>query len=236
MSGRGVTWSGVGLSGSARLGAGGHGTYQPKLGRLAALAGLGLMLSVSAPDSAPATKKTNAVLPGGNSKQPINIEALKLDYFDKEQKLIYTGNVVAIQGESKLKASVLTIFLTPKNPDGAASTASTNQVQRMLAAGPVTLLQRDQVGTGDSGVYEKSLNTVVLTGNVTLSQGPNVTKGDKLTYDLKTGQAVVTGNGPGRVKSMFIPGSNDASADDDTTTRHAKGKAATTSSPGSRGL
>ena len=147
-----------------------------------------------------------AILPGGNSKQPINIEAQKLDYFDKEQKLIYTGSVVATQGDSKLKASVLTIFLVPKTGDATAS--SSNSVQRMLAAGPVVLLQRDQVGTGDSGVYDNATNTVILTGNVTLSQGPNVTKGEKLIYDLHSGQAVVRGGASGGVKSMFLPSSN----------------------------
>ncbi len=159
--------------------------------------------------------KTGAILPGGDSKKPINIEAAKLDYFDKEQKLIYTGNVIAVQGDSKLKASVLTIFLAPKKTSETPQPAqsSTNQVQRMLARGPVTLLQRDQIGTGDSGVYDKALNTVVLTGNVTLSQGPNVTKGDRLVYDLKSGQAVVTAAaGSGPVKSMFLPDDTSAAA------------------------
>ena len=153
---------------------------------------------------------------------------MKLDYFDKEQKLIYTGNVVATQGDAKLKASALPIFLAPKGPTGATgSGSSTSQVQRMLAAGPVTLLQRDQVGTGDSGVYDKVTNTVVLTGNVTLNQGPNVTKGDMLTYDLKSGQAKVSG----RVKSMFQPEDRDAgsatpSGDTDGSARHTSRKAA----------
>jgi lipopolysaccharide export system protein LptA len=78
----------------------------------------------------------------------------------------------------------------------------------MEAAGPVTIVSKDQIGTGDSGVYEKSENKVYLIGNVTLTQGPNVTKGDKLTYDLNTKQAAVTG----RVRSMFLPsgGTGDA--------------------------
>lgn len=156
-------------------------------------------------------KSTGAVLPGGDTKQPIAIEAAKLDYFEKEQKLIYTGSVVATQGASKLKASVLTIFLAPKNAGakGAASGGggSTNQVQRMLAAGPVTMVQRDQVGTGDNGVYDKAANTVVLTGNVVLTQGDNVTKGDKLVYDLKSGHATVSAQ-PGRpVIGLFNTGS-----------------------------
>ncbi len=170
------------------------------LGRAATL--LALALTIPAPGPARAA----AILPGGNSKQPINIEASKLDYFDKEQKLIYTGNVVATQGDSKLKASVLTIFLTPKGGEkGGDAAPSNNSVQRMLASGPVVLVQRDQVGTGDNGVYDKASDTVILTGNVTLSQGPNVTKGEKLIYDLHSGQAVVRGGASGGVKSMFLP-------------------------------
>ena len=180
---------------------------------------LALATLVVAATAAQAQKaKSGAVLPGGNSGKPINIEAVKLDYFDKEQKLIYTGNVVATQGDARLKASVLTIFLAPKGAGGAGTSTGSNQVQRMLATGPVTMLQRDQVGTGDNAVYDRLSNSVVMTGNVTLSQGPNVTKGDKLTYDLKSGQAVVTG----RVKSMFLPGSetaSDAGAADDTSSR-----------------
>jgi len=153
----------------------------------------------------------NGILPGSNSKDPINIDAAKLDYFDKEQKLIYTGNVVAVQGESRLLTPKLVIFLMPKDSANGSGTPSStnNQVRRMEASGPVTLTQKDQVGTGDSGVYIKADNKVYLYGNVTLTQGPNVTKGDNLVYDLNTSQAVVTGNGPGRVKSLFVPNNND---------------------------
>ena len=153
--------------------------------------------------------RSDAILPGGNSKDPVNIDAAKLDYFDKEQKLVYTGNVVATQGESKLEAGRLVIFLTPK--DAAAPTgvpSSSSQIRRMEAAGPVTIVSKDQIGTGDSGIYEKSENKVYLIGNVTLTQGPNVTKGDKLIYDMNTKQAAVTG----RVRSKFLPngGTGDA--------------------------
>jgi lipopolysaccharide export system protein LptA len=146
--------------------------------------------------------RSGAILPGGNSKDPINIAAAKLDYFDKEQKLVYTGNVVATQGESKLQARTLVLFLMPK--DAAAQSgvpSSSSQIRRMEAAGPVTIVSKDQIGTGESGVYEKSENKVYLIGNVTLTQGPNVTKGDQLSYDLNTNQGAVTG----RVRSMFLP-------------------------------
>lgn len=181
---------------------------------LAILAGLCL-----APPIATAQTRSGAILPGGNSKQPINIEAAKLDYFDKEQKLIYTGNVLAVQGESKLKCSVLVIYLPPKGEGQSGTPSSSSQVQRMEAAGPVTMVSKDQVGTGNSGVYDKASDTVVLSGNVTLSQGPNVTLGDKLVYELKTGQAKVTG---ARVRSMFQPNNEEAAPKKGGAARGAK--------------
>jgi lipopolysaccharide export system protein LptA len=137
-------------------------------------------------------------------KDRINISAAKLDYYDKEQKLIYSGNVVAVRGDATLKTPLLVIFLDSKQP-GAHSgpPSSTSQMRRMEASGPVTLISKDQIATGDSGIYEKAANKVYIDGNVSLTQGLNVTKGDHIVYDLNTHQAVVTGH----VRSMFLPNS-----------------------------
>ncbi len=141
-----------------------------------------------------------------DNKEPIHIQAAKLDYFDKEQKLIYRGNVVAVRGDTTLKTPVLVVFLTPKEAgSGKGPPSSQSQVRRMEASGPVTIISKDQIATGDSGLYIKAEEKIYLDGNVTLSQGPNVTQGDHLVYDTMTGQAVVTG----RVRSMFIPNNND---------------------------
>ena len=142
-----------------------------------------------------------SLLPGASSKAPINIAADKLDYFDKEQKLVYTGNVVAVQGDGRLNASILTIFLDKK--PGAAAGAGGSQVRRMEGKGPIAIVNKDQVGTGDGLIYDKVENKFYLNGNVALSQGENVTRGDKLTYDLTSGQAVVSSKG--RVHSLIVP-------------------------------
>jgi len=171
-----------------------------------------------------------SLLPGANSKAPISIEADKLVYFDKEQKAVYTGNVVVIQGDTKMTCSGMTIFME-KGPDAnqpaAAKAAeakpadaaaagpggSSSRVRHLDATGPVTVLSKTQVATGDTAAYDKAQNKVWLVGNVTLSDGGNVTKGDKLTYDLTTGQATVdTGAADSRVRGLFIPGSGAGSS------------------------
>src|SRR5579885_3100135 len=102
----------------------------------------------SAASAAPKPSNSATILPGSNSKEPITIDADKLVYYDKEQKAIYSGNVVAIQGDSKLTCSALTIFLARNEaPNGASKesasaaasgegpSASTSQVKRMEASG-----------------------------------------------------------------------------------------------------
>ncbi len=202
-------------------------------GRLVALA-LALLCS-SAANAASATGAAStekpadssdaaAIFPGTSSKQPISIDADKLVYYDKEHKAIYTGNVVVIQGDTKMTCTAMTVFLDHAPTTGAdhppaqgAKQATDSQsgptadagVKRLEAKGPVTVISKTQVATGDNGSYDKTEGKVYLIGHVTLSDGQNVTKGDKLTYDLKSGEATVDTSGKSsRVHGQFVPKSS----------------------------
>ena len=162
------------------------------------------------PSSSPAQ-----ILPGTNSKEPISVDADKLVYFDKERKAIYSGSVVVIQGDTKMTCSAMTVYLNQspaQGPDGLAGARagppSNSGIKRIEAAGPVTVVSKTQVATGDSATYDKGEDKVLLIGNVTLSDGQNVTKGEWLIYDLKTSQATIDpGAKSGRVHGQFIPNS-----------------------------
>jgi len=185
--------------------------------------------SGKAASAAPAASSPVQILPGTGSKEPISIDADKLVYFDKEQKAIYSGSVVVIQGDTKMTASTMTVYLDrapapaanaqTADAKGATAPADTqgpsqnSGIKRLEAAGPVTVVSKTQVATGDNGVYDKAQDKVFLIGHVTLSDGQNVTKGDKLTYDLKSGQATIDTNGgkSGRVHGQFTP--SNATAD-----------------------
>jgi lipopolysaccharide export system protein LptA len=165
-----------------------------------------------------------AIFPGTSSKEPISIDADKLVYYDKEHKAVYSGNVVVIQGDTKMTCSAMTVFLDHAPTQGAASSSkgaapqsmngqsgptADSGVKHLDAAGPVTVVSKTQVATGDSGSYDKAEDKVRLIGHVTLSDGQNVTKGDKLTYDLKNSLATVdTSAKSGRVHGQFTPKSS----------------------------
>lgn len=142
----------------------------------------------------------DALLPGGTGKLPVTISAARLEYDSKAKTATYSGGVRAAQGEAHLQCARLQIFLASGNGKGG--------VRRMECFGPVTMVQRDQVGTGDHGSYDKAAGHIVLTGHVTLSQGPNISAGDRLVYNLAQGTAQLSG-GPTkeRVQGLFEPGS-----------------------------
>ncbi len=199
---------------------------------IALAAATGASAATASKEASSAAKETGssepaAIFPGTSSKEPISIDADKLVYFDKERKAIYTGSVVVIQGETKMTCSAMTILLdraptagaTPAaaaapapSPAGQGGSPSNSGVKHMDAVGPVTVISKTQVATGDSGSYDKAQDKVWLIGHVTLSDGQNVTKGDRLTYDLKSGQATIDTSAKGRVHGQFIPNSESSAA------------------------
>lgn len=164
---------------------------------------------------------------GGDSKEPIKIDADKLDVLDKENKAVFSGNVVAVQGETTVRCSKMTVFYEGRGGQaGGAATAraaapapaanapagqgNDSSIKRIECAGPVTIVSKTQAATSDNAVFDRANNVVIMTGNVALNDGPNITRGERLVYNTVTGVANVENN-KGRVQGFFVPNSGDAS-------------------------
>ncbi|MCJ2089408.1 organic solvent tolerance protein OstA [Methylobacterium sp. E-005] len=196
---------------------------------LAAALAACLLLAVPALAQKPAARKDSPFGNiGGSGKDPIKIDADRLDVFDRENKAIFAGNVVAVQGESTIRCSTMTVYYkrgkdTPgkdAKPDGKtdgkvaeagadptpARNPAENGIQKVDCAGPVTVVQKDQVATGDHAVFDQDAKRIVLTGNVVLSQCQNVTRGQRLVYDMNSGRANMDPVAGGRVSALFVPG------------------------------
>lgn len=165
---------------------------------------------------------------GGDSKEPIKIDADKLDVLDKDNKAVFSGNVVAVQGETTVRCSVMTVFYegraaqaggraAPATPAPAAAPASgtaaapaqgeDSSIKRIECKGPVTVVSKTQAATSDNAVFDRANNQVIMTGNVALNDGPNITRGQRLVYNTTTGIANVQG---GRVQGFFVPNAETA--------------------------
>jgi lipopolysaccharide export system protein LptA len=179
------------------------------------------MPASAAPTAAAARPKPEAKGNPGlfptKSKDPIYITADRLDIYDKEGRAVYSGasGVVVTQGPSKLTGSELTAYYD-RQKDGEGGSKGPDlggsAVKRIVVKGPVSIIQNDQVATGDNADFDRTKNVVTMTGHVSLTQGPNVTTGDKLVYYLDTGIANVF-SAPGTpVKSLFVQGSQPGEA------------------------
>jgi len=154
----------------------------------------------------------------GASKEPIKIDADKLDVFDKEGRAVFSGNVVAVQGESTMNCSLMTVYYEQRNQgQGGVTQAAApgpqgddSAIKKIDCKGPVTIVSKTQVATGNDATFDRTLNKIYLTGNATLSDGPNVTKGERVVYDINTGVANIETAPGGRVRALFVPGSGSA--------------------------
>jgi lipopolysaccharide export system protein LptA len=198
--------------------------------RAALILAAGLVLSApqeaaaqAAPGKARGTSSALGGL-GGDSKEPIKIDADKLDVLDKENKAVFSGNVVAVQGETTVRCSVMTVLYEGRGGgQGAAAPAraapaaggqgNDSSIKRILCKGPVTVVSKTQAATSDNAEFDRANNLVIMTGNVALNDGPNITRGEKLVYNTATGVANVENKG-GRVQGFFVPNATEAGKND----------------------
>jgi lipopolysaccharide export system protein LptA len=185
-----------------------------------AIAGLVALGGISAKAQTAKAKPASALGNfGGNSKDPIKIDADKLEVFDKESRAVYSGNVVAVQTDTTVRCATMIIFYTGRSQPGARAAApaepaagtSDSSIKRIECTGPVTVVSKTQTATGNHAVFNRENNTVIMTGNVALADGPNITRGEKLVYNTETGIANVDTKPGGRVQGFFVPGSDDSS-------------------------
>ena len=178
----------------------------------------------------PAGRRPSAFGELGSNKEPIKIDADRLDVFDKEGRAVFAGNVVAVQGDSTMKCSLLTVFYEAGRGAAAAGQAGReaqqnplggdNAIRKINCKGPVTIVSKSQVASGDNAEFDRARNKVLLMGNATLSDGPNVTRGERVAYDLNTGIANVEGGGGGgRVRALIVPGSQNKAGQGGTKAR-----------------
>jgi lipopolysaccharide export system protein LptA len=173
---------------------------------LALFAVLGFAVTAHA---APAPQAAKTPITGKhNNNAPINISSDSFQADLNAKILTYSGNVVVVQGDTKLRANQVKVLTANGKADKI--TASGNVVVDDPASG---------IATGDNGVYSVGPRTVVMTGNVVLKKGKDVMKGALLTVNLNTGQATLgggvksstpgaPGTTGGRVQGVFTPNSN----------------------------
>lgn len=137
-----------------------------------------------------------------DSSQPIEITSDALDVSQTDQTAVFSGHVVAIQGELRLGSDNLRVYYR----GGGARTAEQGAISRLDAIGAVAVSSPRETATGEWAVYDVDSGQITLGGKVVLTRGENVLRGEQLVIDLESGQSRITGaQDGGRVKGLFVP-------------------------------
>ena len=152
-----------------------------------------------------------------NRGQPVQIEASRLEVRDKDKVATFSGNVKVAQGDTVMRCKSLVVYYEGgQGVTGAMKTSTpgpggSSQISRLEALGGVTVLQKDQTASGNTGLFDMKTNTVTLIGNVLVSQGGNVLRGERLVVDLTTGVSKVeAGRSNGPVRMLIQQGTDGA--------------------------
>ncbi len=176
-----------------------------------------IIASVFAALAMPVHAKNKAVADPNASKEPIQIDADQLEVRDKDKMAIFTGHVVAVQGKLRLETNQMKVFYEDNKTASAAPVienapapagGQSRKVKRIEAFGAVKIMQENQTGTGNSGVYDMQQGQMTLTGNVTLTQDGNVIQGDRLVTNTRTQESHVYSDGSKnsrRVRALVLP-------------------------------
>lgn len=151
----------------------------------------GFVISVAL--AAPVARKSGSTL-------PITIKSNELSADNKGKTALFTGKVVAKQGDVTIFCDKMTVYYGAVQGD----------VDKILADGNVRIVQENRTGLAAHAVYESKEGKVTLTGGAPkVMQGADTVSGEVITYFIDEDRSNVTG---GRVEAVIHPKSkNDAS-------------------------
>lgn len=145
-----------------------------------------------------------------STNAPIEINADTLEVFQEENRAVFSGHVVAIQDQVRLKSDTMNVFYKSSG-DGKSQSSEQGAIQKIEVTGNVFLSTPQETASGERGIYDVEHQMIYLNNNVVLTRDKNVLKGSKLTYNLATGKSEIIGgvdikkDGQGRVRALFVP-------------------------------
>jgi lipopolysaccharide export system protein LptA len=129
-----------------------------------------------------------------------------IEWYDNRQLGVARGNAVDVHDGKTLSADILLATIVHQPGQQA-------QISRIDGRGNVFVSSQDQIGRGDTGVYDAQTGVVTLEGHVRLTRGKDEMRGDYGVVDVNRnigyllpkppGERMV--EGPHRVEALIAP-------------------------------
>ena len=142
-------------------------------------------------------------------EDPIQISSDRLDAYSEKKMVVFSGNAVATQGGLTIRSDRLILhYRDEKKPAGqpAGETGGAGNLDRLEAAGRVTITEGERTVTGDKAVFEQDSQKITMSGSAVMREGSNVIRGERIVVFLNENRGVVEGSENGRVTATIYPG------------------------------
>ena len=137
---------------------------------------------------------------GQAQSAPIEITADKLVTDNQKRSAVFSGNVTAVQNDTKLTADQLTIFYKSSSGGGAGA----NDIERLEARGQVRIRFDNKLAVSNQAVYIIEERKLVLEGpgSKVVSDQDEIT-GTRITFYRNDGRMMLEGDDQNRVKAVI---------------------------------
>jgi len=131
-----------------------------------------------------------------DSKQPVTVDADKMERYGKEGLVVFIGSVVARQGNSVQYADRMEVYFDERG----------ERIVRTVSTGSVKIVTRDcRTGTAKRAEYFDLEQRLVLSGGARVWEDENIVTGETITIFLSEDRSVVQGGKNERVSATFYP-------------------------------
>ncbi len=134
---------------------------------------------------------------------------------EQEYTVVFSGQVVARQGDLVLHAATMIIHYFSEAERAALPPGDERRLKKLHARGDIKIESKGWVGTGDVMEYFELERKVYLIGNAQVRQGGNLITGATVTLYLDEGRSIVKrGQQPDeRVRAFFFANDENQAAD-----------------------
>jgi lipopolysaccharide export system protein LptA len=133
------------------------------------------------------------------SGQPIVIKSNELQADTKNRSAIFSGKVIAKQGDITIHADRLVVKYAEKG----------GSVDAVEASGNVKIVQENRIGTAQRAVYYNNQGKIIMTGSPKVVQGKDVVTGKEVVYFVNEEKSLVTGGAGEPVTAVIYPKAKD---------------------------
>lgn len=144
--------------------------------------------------------------------EPVRIESDRMESGEEPNSIIFSGQVVARQGDLVVHAARMTIFYLSREEQEARPPDDQRRIKKLYAEEQVRIETEEWIGTGDFMEYFELERKVYLTGNAKAWQDNNLVTGEAITLYLDEGRSIVERGGQPeeRVRAFFYSGNDTA--------------------------